>query len=127
MLLRFCRVFFQEFVSQFLEHVYGLRDLVFDGSWKGVPLQVSQVVRQRHPVSREVCHQEARRRRRRDASRVRTGAPKDELGMILDEVDLNGRVVEFHNHSRVVADPPDHLGHHGPVLGRHHHLVDRQR
>jgi hypothetical protein len=91
---------------------------LFDGSRNPGTRQASKIERERDPVGRHVSHEEE--------GRVRL-APEDHLGVVSDEVDLNGGVVERHYHSRLGSEPVQHVRDHRLVDRRQRHLVLAKR
>ena len=50
-------------------------------------------------------------------------APKDDFGMISDEIDLDGSIVQFHDHSSLISRPTNNLRYDRSVAGADSHLI----
>ena len=77
-----------------------------------------KVVGQRHAVGRHV--------RDEDEGRIRL-APENHFGVVANEVDLDGRIVESHYHSRLCSQPADDVRNDGLVHRGESHLVQAER
>ena len=107
-----------QFVGQFPECVERLWDLLFDGRMESSTRKAAKVVRQRNSVGGHVGHE--------DEGGIRL-APENHFSVVADEVDLDGRVVESHYHSRLCSQPAHDVRDDGLVNGREGHLVQAER